>query len=445
MARTVFTEVNLLDGHRAARPDQIVVVEGERITEIRSDAPSIAPDDRVIPLDGRTLMPGMTIGHWHPDYPDLKLTEIYEKYIGLEKPPAYHAALAVRYLQHALMNGFTQVVGAGCSHDIDSSMKMAIEEGVFEGPRIVCGSRHIDTTGNDNDSAPWWKEMGPPSVDGIRRVGAEVICDGVSDIRKAVRGEINRGAEIIKLFPTGGHGVVPRGNYRGMAEDEYIAAIEAAHQRNARVRAHCVAKPAILKSIDLGVDIIDHGDEIDGQCIEKMVKHGTGYIPSMLFLKKLREHVLAASGGEVSVASQEQLGPIEQDFENMRKMLPEANKAGVCIVPGDDYGVEIIPHVPGIYAQELAVYVEDVGIAAIDVLRWATVNGAALSQRSEDLGSIEVGKIADLLVVDGDPSADIRLLQDPERNLRAIMKGGRFVKDLLDQGGGDGGRNARTS
>jgi imidazolonepropionase-like amidohydrolase len=126
-------------------------------------------------------------------------------------------------------------------------------------------------------------------------------------------------------------------------------------------------------------------------------------------------------------------------------MLPEANKAGVCIVPGDDYGVEIIPHVPGIYAQELAVYVEDVGIAAIDVLRWATVNGAALSQRSEDLGSIEVGKIADLLVVDGDPSADIRLLQDPERNLRAIMKGGRFVKDLLDQGGGAGRGDPRTS
>lgn len=434
MSRIVFTEVNLLDGEHAARPDHSVIIEGERIVEIASGGATTRPDDRVFPLGGMTLMPGMTIGHWHPDYPNLKLTEIYEKYIGIEKPPAYHAALSVVHLQHALMNGFTTVVGAGCAHDIDSSLKMAIEEGVFEGPRIVCGSRHIDTTGNDNDSAPWWKEMGPPPVDGIRRVGAEVICDGVSDIRKAVRGEINRGAEIIKLFPTGGHGVESSGNYRGMAQDEYVAAIEAAHERNARVRAHCVAKAAILKSIELGVDIIDHGDEIDGQCIEMMVKHGTVYIPSMLFLKKLKEKMLAAaSDSGAAVASEAQIGPIDQDFDNVKKMLPEANKAGVCIVPGDDYGVEIIPHVPGIYAEELEIYVKEVGISALDVIRWATVNGASLSQRSADLGSIERGKIADLLVVDGDPSIDITVLQDPERRLQAILKGGRFAKNTLAQ------------
>jgi imidazolonepropionase-like amidohydrolase len=329
------------------------------------------------------------------------------------------------------MNGYTGVVSAGCAHDIDASMKMAIEEGVFEGPRIIPCSRHIDTTGNDNDSAPWWKEMGPPSIDGVRRVGAEIIADGVADIRKAVRGEINRGAEIIKLFPTGGHGVESTGNYRGMARDEYIAAIEAAHERNARVRAHCVAKKAILTSIELGVDIIDHGDEMDGQCIEKMFEAGTCYIPSMLFLKKLRAYTLEATADTPAVAREQQLAPIQREWENLSKMLPEANKAGVCIVPGDDYGVEIIPHRPGIYAEELEVYVNDVGIPALDVIRWATKNGSVLMQQADELGTIETGKIADLLIVDGDPSVDITVLKDPVRNLHAIMKDGRFVKDEL--------------
>jgi imidazolonepropionase-like amidohydrolase len=131
------------------------------------------------------------------------------------------------------------------------------------------------------------------------------------------------------------------------------------------------------------------------------------------------------------VAREQQLAPIRREWENLSKMLPEANTAGVCIIPGDDYGVEIIPHRPGIYAEELEVYVNDVGIPALDVIRWATKNGSVLMQQAEDLGTIETGKIADLLIVDGDPSLDITVLKDPVRNLHAIMKDGRFVKDEL--------------
>jgi imidazolonepropionase-like amidohydrolase len=185
-------------------------------------------------------------------------------------------------------------------------------------------------------------------------------------------------------------------------------------------------KDSILACIRAGVDIIDHGDRLDEECIELMLTHGTSLVPSMYFIDRL----LHDFGNDVEATSS-QMAPIREGFEQIRKMLPIANQAGVRILIGDDYGVNILSH--GRYAEELAFYVENVGIAPLDVIRWATLNGAEMMGMGDELGVVSAGRLADLLVVAGNPVADIKLLQDRSR-IEAIITNGVFYKDALPDG-----------
>jgi imidazolonepropionase-like amidohydrolase len=312
------------------------------------------------------------------------------------------------------MAGFTSIVGAGGGDDIDAQLKMAIEDGLIEGPRIMAGSRDFTTRSGYVDLANWWWRLG--------NVGAALVRNGPEAFREAARDEIGRGAEIIKLYVTGGHGNVNTA-VREFSRDELEAIVRTVHERRRKVRAHCAWKPAILECIELGVDVIDHGDEIDAECIDKMVAAGTVLVPSALFLERLLGlEELRTPETEALVET------AERELANLSERVPEANKAGVKIVLGDDYGTILLPH--GTYADELAFYVKRFGIPPLDVIRWATVHGADLMGMGEELGTVEAGKLADLLVVDGDPSIDISVLTDAA-NLKAILKGGDFVKDEL--------------
>jgi imidazolonepropionase-like amidohydrolase len=206
-----------------------------------------------------------------------------------------------------------------------------------------------------------------------------------------------------------------------MTRAELQAAVEAAHDRGRRIRGHVVNKRAILMAIDAGIDVIDHADDMDRECIIRLAAAGTFVAPSLLFPRTL----MARRGPALGFTQ-----TMQADFERMCGILPDANAAGVKLVIGDDYGAMGLPH--GRYAGELALYVREAGIAPLDVLRWATRHGAELMGMADQLGTIEAGKLADLLVVDGDPIADIAVLQDTDK-LLAIMKGGVLVKDTLPQ------------
>ena len=408
MARVVFTNCNLIDGRGPARPGSRVEVDGDRITAVGSGAvPGIAAD-RVVDLGGRTLMPGMVLCHFHSTYDNLGAIPAP---LGLDRPPAYLALRAARNLETALLCGFTGVVSAGAAHDIDAAMKLAIDDGLIPGPRLVPGSRDLSTTGHVNDSVPWYWDL--------HAAAAIRCCDGPDGFRLAVREEIKRGAEIIKLFVTGGHGTMAPKEAPQMTRAELQAAVEAAHDRGRRIRGHIASKPAILMAVDAGLDVIDHADDMDRECIDRLVPAGTFVVPSLHFPWTLMQRKDATFGFG---------GDMRADFERMCRILPEANAAGVKLVLGDDYGAAGFPH--GIYAAELELYVRDAGIASLDVLRWATRHGAELMGRGGDLGTIEVGKLADLLVIDGDPLADIAVLQKSEA-MQLIMKGGVVVKNRL--------------
>jgi len=418
--RLVLRGATVLDAE-GARPGSTVVVEDRRITAVRTGpALETGPGDRVVDVAGRTVMPGMVSSHFHATYNELGSKTAP---FGLEEPPALQAVRAAHHLEQLLRSGFTGAVSAGAPFAIDASMKAAIAEGLFPGPRFVAGSRDVSTTGHAGDkSFPWYWDVGAR--------GAINRSDGPDEFRRAVREEIKQGAEIIKMFVTGGHGTVAPSERTEMSRAELAAGIEAAHERGALVRGHIANREAIHMALDAGIDVIDHGDGLDDAGIERMAELGTFLVPSQLFPARFSEMM---GGGGLGFGA-----GMVADIEQALGVLPAANAAGVRLLCGDDYGAISLPH--GRYADELEFYVKEAGIDPLDVIRWATRNGAELMGRGHELGAVKEGYLADLLVVDGDPLRDIAVLQDQTR-LLAIMKGGTLIKDELAprSTSGDGG------
>jgi len=413
-----FTNARVFDGRKALEGTHCVTLEGNRIASVAPDGGS-APDD-AIDLGGMTLMPGLITCHYHTDFYKFTLDMgVSGEPLGKELPPGVLAAIGVRNCGVLLESGFTGYVGAACANDLDAQLKMAIEMGIMAGPRIRACSAHIGTTGDVNDSIKWWRRFDTP--------GTDVFVDGPEDMRKMTREFIRRGSETIKIFVSSGHGGLPWPVSRNMAREEIAAVVEAAHMRGAKVRAHAATREMIRECVELGVDIIDHGDEIDEEIIAMMAEKGTFWVPSQVYPRCMI-----------------QLGWADADLpgqcDNVFAMLPVAQKAGVRVLVGDDYsGVfrdvledDPLDHKVGDYGREFAFYGQIEGLSAEEVLGWGTANaGEVLTGGHDKLGVVEAGALADLIVVDGDPVADLSLLSRPQESLKAVIRDGVFVIDRL--------------
>jgi imidazolonepropionase-like amidohydrolase len=422
MARIVLDNAKVFDGLSAPYAGACVVADG-RVAWVGPPgaAPSESGDARY-DLAGRFLMPGLVSCHLHPDNLLFGLSNFLAgEQLGKERPPGVLMAVAIRTARMLLDSGFTGYVGAACAHNIDAQLKMAVAEGVVPGPRIRACSHHIGTTADNNDSPRWWAQDHAPGVD--------LFADGPDEMRRLVRDEIRCGAEIIKFYATSGQAIPNRRGARNMSAEEMRTLVETAHQRGARVRAHVVQRDMILECLDLGVDVIDHGNEVDEACIEKMVETGAFWVPSLLY-SRLSLDAGADPAGEYGRA-----------WDNLRRMIPKAQAAGVKLLLGDDYGgAPGRRHEPGVYAREMSLYVDHCGIAPLDVLRWGTRNaGELLVDGPQASGVLGPGAFADLIVVDGDPTADISILQRPQQHLAAVMRDGVFYASRLSapQAGAD--------
>ena len=304
MSRIIFRNTNLLDGENPARGHVTVIVEGERITEVEPGSTSPRAGDRFVDLRGMTLMPGMVSGHFHAAY-----SMGGESKVPMGAPATQQAYWALGNAQQALRAGYTSVVGAGTFHDIDGRLAEALDAGVVTAPRLIPSSRALSPKVGPNEpgeGTPWLK------------------CWGPIEFRDAAIREIERGARIIKLFAAQGHAMR---SCREMTFEELKAASDAAHERGARTRAHVCGRDQVLKCIRAGVDIIDHADWMDDECIEAMLAHGSFVLPSMY------SPYLSATDPTLDGAGFYD----REDFEYMRREVPIANARGVKFVPGDDY------------------------------------------------------------------------------------------------------------
>jgi imidazolonepropionase-like amidohydrolase len=409
----------LFDGREMHPAKRNVTLDGDKITSISSQ-PAHA-SDKTIDVDGLTLMPGLITCHLHADFFRFSLAQgLAGEPLGKEFPPGVMMAIGVRTCRVLLESGFTGFVGASCSNDVDAQLKIAIAEGIIPGPRIRACGHHIGSTADLNDSKKWWRRFETP--------GTDIFVDGIDALRKAVREEIRRGAETIKIFASSGRGFNGR-THRNVAHDELMTIVNTAHDRGAKVRAHVAGKEMVLECIALGVDVIDHGDEIDEECIEAMVKAGTFWVPSLIYPKLLLELGWGDPAGEM-----------QRLYDQSRRMLPMAQKAGVRILVGDDYsGVfrdtikdDPLDHQVGVYGREFAYYAGVDGLTASQVLGWGTKNaGELLVDGPAKVGVIEPGALADLIIIEGDPTMDLALLSRPEQSLKAVIRDGALVIDRL--------------
>lgn len=435
MARTVFTGANLIDGTNPARAGSTVVVDGDRIAWVGDDGAFRARDgDRVVPLAGMTLMPGMVQCHFHSHFGAFG-EGVTAPALGLEAAPPYLAMLAAVNAKTALDLGYTSAIGSSNSFAIDVSLKEAILTGMIRGPRYLAGSREIVATGEASDypnNRNFYMELG---CTGLTRA-----ANGVDGWRLAAREETGRGVDVLKIAAGPGHGSAPAVDYMYPTRDELRAAVDEVHKRGRRARAHAPSRTSILECARAGVDIIDHADRIDSECIEAILDAGSVVVPSMLWSKRFLEvaeswdhdaHVLQISEGfrETPAQVRARIAAVRRDYEYTLEAIPAAAAAGVPMVVGDDFGTPLLPH--GDYASELVLYVKELGIAPVEVIRWATANGALAMGRGDELGRIAEGFLSDLVVVDGDPLADIAVLGDRAR-IRAVIKDGVFERDELE-------------
>ncbi len=412
----VLTNAKVFDGRAMLPGTHQITLDGSLIGSI--DPPGGVGSADAIDVGGMTVMPGLITCHLHPDFYLFDMTKGEKP--GKELPPGVMTAIGVRTCRVLLESGFTGYVGAACAHDIDASLKMAIAQDIIPGPRIRACGHHIGTTGDMNNKSRWWKPYTTPGLD--------VLGDGPDELRKIVREEIARGVETIKVMASTGHGI-PGKSIRNISRDELAVIVETAHERDAKVRAHVADKAMILECIELGVDILDHGDEIDDECIDKMVEAGTFWVPSLVYLWSLFEIGMAT-----------QFGVSRDIYDHVRATLPKAQAAGVRILAGDDYsGIfrnyledDPLDHQVGNYGREFAYYGEIDGLDPADIVSWGTANaGELLVDPPARVGVIEPGSMADLIVVDGDPVADLSLLARPQEALKAVIRDGKVVIDNL--------------
>lgn len=408
MEPIVFRDAMVLDAAEGiVRPDRHVLVEAGRIREV-SETPLAAPRARVINVAGRVLMPGLCDAHVH-------VTAASADFAALARwSPSYLTARSLGILRGMLMRGFTTVRDAGGA---DYGLAAAVEEGFVDGPRILYGGRALSQTGGHGDM----RERGEHGIDDCFCCpGLGRVCDGVTEVRRAARDEIRKGASHLKLMASGGvASPTDRVSSTQFSEEEITAAVQEAEAAGIYVMAHAIPAKAITRALRCGVRSIEHGHLMDEEGVSLLLEKDAFFVPTISII-----HTLWKGGAEAGLppAMRAKLGDV---LEGSKKVLELTHRRGVKIV----YGTDLLGVLHEHQSLEFALRAEVQTPA--EIIRSATVTAADLFQMTGEIGVIAPGARADLLVVDGNPLDDLSRLQQQGRHLKVIMKDGAFHRNEL--------------
>jgi imidazolonepropionase-like amidohydrolase len=382
------------------RQDQVILIEGDRIKAVGTAVEVAVPAGaKVIDLSNRTVLPGLIDCHTH-----LTMSPFTGAYRGLSISVPREALMGARNARVTLEAGFTTVRNVGASGFADVALRDAINAGDVPGPRMLVSGPPLSITGGHADENLLAPEF---------HYSADGVADGVPAVMAKVREDIKYGADVIKFMATGG--VLSEGDNPALAQyspEEMRAIIDTAHGLGRKVAAHAHGALGIKYAVESGVDSIEHGSFINEEDIQLMKQHGTYLVPTLYLMDWFMENY-------------QKMGLTPNMMAKARVVMPAAREnvghaihEGVKMAFGTDAAV--YPH--GLNAHEFAVMVK-LGMTPLGAIQASTTNAADLLGWSDRVGTIEPGKFADLIAVEGDPLQDVTVLQ----HVDFVMKGGEVV------------------
>jgi imidazolonepropionase-like amidohydrolase len=415
--RVIIRNASVLDPAAGeVRPDQMITIEGDDIVEVgptsgtaRGTGAGTSVDARQIDARGRVVMPGLIDGHVHV------LAYTANLPAAAEQSPYYVAARASEILRGMLDRGFTTVRDAAGA---DYGLADAVREGYFVGPRVQFGGKALSQTGGHGDGRQRGREVHDDAYCAPTHCR---LADGVDEVRRAVRDEIRKGAEHIKLMLGGGvASPTDRIDSTQFSVEEIRAAVEEAEAANRYVLGHAYTSRAVNRGLAAGVRSIEHGNLMDESSIPLFLEHDAFYVPTLATYSAL------ADEGPAAGLPPESYRKVFDVLDAGLRALEMAHRGGVKIV----YGTDLLGDMHYRQLTEFALRAQVQ--PAADIVRSATTTAAELLGLAGRIGTVAPGASADLLVVDGNPLEDVAVLTKPADTLRLIMHRGRVHKNTLD-------------
>ena len=404
----------LIDGSgAAAAANTAVVIQGNRISSVGELPCGVNLEDTdkvdVIDASGQWIMPGLIDGHCHLSF-GMPAVQGYASARGTINP-GFSAIRAATNAQTILRSGVTSVSIPGGTWFIEVGLRDSINAGLMEGPRIYTAGRFIITYGSIADSEPSW--VGAPE----HTYG--VLANNVTDMITEVRRQTKHGVDFIKLADS------TWGDTQTIAKEEISAVVEEAHRRNARISIHSRGAGSTKAAAEAGVDWIMHADLATEAELYAVAEAGVRIMPTMTFLFE------ALEVGKEKGRSDAELDIIKRNADNAVTVLQTARSLGVQVMSGTDTGNSPVMPYGVLHAHEAEVMVKFGGYTPLEAITASTKDNAYSVGMEGELGVIEAGKLADLLILDADPLDDIRVLQGG-KHLNSVIKDGRRV-DLSAQ------------
>lgn len=384
-----------------------VHVADDRITYVgpSDTAPPLAESTVTIDANNGTILPGLVEAHFHPTYFNVAALED----LDIKYPVEYVTLLAAGNCRLALESGYTAARSGGSLFNIDVWLKKAINEGVVVGPRLAANGREICGVGGLMDWNPDFRKIGME--------GLVLLINGPEEARAAVRKLVKDGVEWVKTYPTGDAAAPDANDHHTlcMTFDEMHAVVETAHNHNLKVTGHCRATEGIKNALLAGYDSLEHGTFMDRETMDLLLERDVPVVPALYFEKASIDNGPAFNMPQAVIDGHQET--LDGGAESARWILREGGRIGL----GGDYGFAWNPH--GDYAKELSFFVDFVGFTVPEVVKCATKTGAEIMGLEDEIGTLEVGKLADILVVNADITQDISAIED-KANITAVMQGG---------------------